>query len=117
MVVYLTGRAGFPLVAAGLGLAVYQVAAVSSRVVFGWIADRWVSPRVLLGVQGVVMADAAAVDGLFGEHWPPWTILTVLAVAGATAKGFPGLASADDAPHRGPAPLVTQAGRERGVHS
>lgn len=103
MVVYLTEQAGFPLVAAGLGLAVYQVAAVSSRIVFGWIADRWVSPRVLLGVQGVVMAAAAVVTGFFGEHWPLWSVLAVCAVAGATASGFTGLAYAEYARIGGPA--------------
>lgn len=95
MVVYLTERAGFPLVSAGLGLAVYQVAAVASRVVLGWVADRWISPRVLLGVQGVVMAAAAVVTGFFGPDWPLLAILAVCAVAGSTASGFTGLAYAE----------------------
>ncbi|MFN4089582.1 MAG: MFS transporter [Alphaproteobacteria bacterium] len=95
MVVYLTERVGFPLVAAGLGLAVYQVAAFAARIVLGWVADRWVAPRILLGAQGVIMAVMAVVAGLFGAGWPLWAILGVCAVAGATASGFTGLAYAE----------------------
>src|SRR3546814_17602769 len=49
------------------------------------------------------MAAAAVVAGFFGEHWPLWTILTVCAVAGATASGFTGLAYAEYARIGGPA--------------
>lgn len=95
MVVYLTDRAGFPLVAAGLALAVYQVAAVTARIVLGWVADRWMSPRVLLGGQGVIMAATAVVTGFFSAEWPLAGVLGVCAVAGATASGFTGLAYAE----------------------
>lgn len=112
MVVYLTERAGFPLVSAGLGLAVYQVAAVTSRIVLGWVADHWISPRVLLGAQGVVMAGAAVVAGFFGPDWPLPAVLAVCAVAGATASGFTGLAYAEYARIGGPsrAAEVTSVG-------
>ena len=52
MTVHLTSRAGFDLVAAGQALAVYQVAGVVSRPIWGWLADRLVPARVLLAAQG-----------------------------------------------------------------
>jgi MFS family permease len=95
MTVHLTSRAGFDLVAAGQGLAVYQVSGVVTRPIWGWLADRFVPARVLLAVQGVIMCAAAILAGRFAPDWPPPLVLAVCAVAGATASGFTGIAYAE----------------------
>jgi MFS family permease len=95
MTVHLTSRAGFDLVAAGQGLAVYQVSGVVTRPIWGWLADRLVPARVLLAAQGVIMCGAAILAGRFAPDWPPALVLAVCAVAGATASGFTGIAYAE----------------------
>ena len=95
LTVHLTSRAGFGLVAAGQALAMYQVAGVLSRPIWGWLADRVCPARVLLAVQGVIMCGAAILAGRFAQDWPHALVLGVCAVAGATASGFTGIAYAE----------------------
>jgi len=95
MTVHLTSRAGFDLIAAGRALAVYQVAGVVSRPIWGWLADRLRSARALLAAQGVIMCLAAILAGRFAPQWPPPLVLLVCAAAGATASGFTGIAYAE----------------------
>ena len=102
MTVHLTSRAGFDLIAAGQALAVYQVAGVVSRPIWGWLADRLVPPRMLLAVQGLIMCAAAILAGRFAPGWSPPLVLAVCAAAGATASGFTGIAYAEFARIGGP---------------
>jgi MFS family permease len=102
MTVHLTSRAGFDLIAAGQALAVYQVAGVVSRPIWGWLADRLVPPRVLLAAQGVIMCGAAILAGRFAPGWSLPLVLAVCVVAGATASGFTGIAYAEFARIGGP---------------
>lgn len=95
MTVHVTSRTGLNLVMAGWALASYQLAGVISRPIFGWIADRFIPARLVLGIQGFVMAAAALLAGNFGPGWPVWAIMAVAAVAGATASGYTGLAYAE----------------------
>jgi len=95
MTVHLTSRAGFGLVVAGQALAVYQVAGAVSRPVWGWIADRLVAARILLAAQGMIMCAAAVLAGRFAPEWSHGGVLSVCAVAGATASGFTGIAYAE----------------------
>jgi MFS family permease len=95
LTVHLTSKTGFNLVQAGQALAVYQLAAVVSRPIWGWLADKWFSAKILLAWQGLIMGVAAVLTGQFGMNWAPWTVLLLCAIAGATASGFTGLAYAE----------------------
>ncbi|MCC7273605.1 MAG: MFS transporter [Alphaproteobacteria bacterium] len=95
MTVHLTAATGFDLIRAGQTLAVYQISGAVSRPIWGWIADRLVPARLLLALQGLVMAAAAIATGQFGAGWPAWSIFLVGAVAGASASGFTGIAYAE----------------------
>jgi MFS family permease len=76
-------------------LAVYQLAAVVSRPIWGWLADKWLSAKFLLAWQGFIMGAAAVLAGQFTESWTHVVVLVLCAVAGATASGFTGLAYAE----------------------
>jgi nitrate/nitrite transporter NarK len=76
-------------------LAVYQLAAVVSRPLWGWLADKWFSAHTLLAWQGFIMGITALLTGQFGMNWAPWLVLSLCAVAGASASGFTGLAYAE----------------------
>lgn len=95
MTVHLTSQAGFDLIRAGQALAVFQISAVLTRPVWGWLADKVMAAHKLLALQGIVSCIAAVLTGQFGADWPPLLVLAVCAVAGATASGFTGLAYAE----------------------
>lgn len=95
MTTHLTRVAGFDLVSAGQALAVYQITGAATRPVWGWIADRWITPVQTLALHGFGMAAAALAAGTFGAHWNHALVLLVVAVAGATAGGYTGVAYAE----------------------
>jgi MFS family permease len=95
MTVQLTRTVGFNLVRAGQMLAVYQIAGSVSRPVWGWIADRFLTPTRTLSVHGFGMALAATLAGRFGPDWTAAGILGVVLLAGCTAGGYTGVAYAE----------------------
>jgi MFS family permease len=95
MTVHLTTVVGFDLVQAGQMLAVYQAAGSVSRPIWGWIADRYLTPARTLAVHGMGMAFAAGLAGQFNSDWTPVEILAVVLLAGCTAGGYTGVAYAE----------------------
>ena len=92
MTTHLTTVVGFDLVAAGRALAVYQLSGVIARPIWGWLADHVLAARILLALQGFIMCAAASMAGAFSAAWPPYLILLVCVMGGATASGFTGIA-------------------------
>ncbi len=95
MTVHLTTVAGFDLVHAGRALAIYQIVGAATRPVWGWIADKYLTPGHTLALHGFGMAAAALAAGQFGANWPDWLVFLVAALAGATAGGYTGVAYAE----------------------
>ena len=95
MTVHLTTVAGFDLIGAGRALAAYQIAGAVSRPIWGWGADRFLTPTQTLALQGFIMAGAALAAGQFGPHWPVALVIAVAAIAGASASGYTGIAYAE----------------------
>jgi nitrate/nitrite transporter NarK len=95
MTVHLTSVVRFDLIRAGELLAVYQIAGSVSRPIWGWVADRYLTPMRTLAVHGVGMAFAAALAGQFNSAWRPAEILLVVLLAGCTAGGYTGVAYAE----------------------
>lgn len=91
LVVYLVRQAGMSLVDAGLILSVAQGAGIGGRVVWGWVADKWIGPRAMLLILGAVMAAAAIVVGWFAPVMPVVVLVPVVALFGATAIGWNGV--------------------------
>jgi MFS family permease len=95
MTVQLTTVAQMDLISAGRILALYQIAGSVSRPIWGWIADRFLTPSRTLAVHGAGMAVAAALTGQFGADWPAWGVVAVALLAGCTAGGYTGVAYAE----------------------
>ena len=95
MTVHLTQSARFDLVTAGWTLAAYQTAALVSRPLLGYVADRFVAPMRLLAVLGFLMCVTAALSAFFSPAWPRLAILSTCMAAGFSASGFTGLAYAE----------------------
>ena len=68
MTVHLTTVVGLDLIRAGQMLAIYQIAGSVSRPIWGWVADRYLTPIRTLGAHGVGMSVAAALSGQFGAE-------------------------------------------------
>ncbi len=93
--VQLTNVVGFDLIHAGRALATYQIIGAITRPIWGWIADRWITPGQTLALHGFGMALATLAAGRFGPGWPGWAVFAVVAIAGATAGGYTGVAYAE----------------------
>ena len=95
MTVQLTTVVGLNLVTAGRILAAYQIGGSLSRPVWGWIADRFLTPVQTLAVLGLGMAATAFVTGLYGSGWPAGAIMANAVLAGCTAGGYTGVTYAE----------------------
>jgi nitrate/nitrite transporter NarK len=95
MTVHLTTVVGINLIFAGQLLAVYQIGGSISRPVWGWVADRRLTPARTLGVLGGGMAVAASLAAHFNTTWPVGEIFAVVLGAGCTAGGYTGVAYAE----------------------
>jgi nitrate/nitrite transporter NarK len=95
MTVHLTTVVRFDLVRAGQMLAAYQVAGSVSRPIWGWIADRYLTPMRTLAALGMGMAIAAALAGQLNSDWASVEVLAVVLLAGCTAGGYTGVAYAE----------------------
>jgi MFS family permease len=95
MTVQLTTVVGLTLIQAGQILAAYQIAGSISRPIWGWIADRLLTPAHTLALHGVGMAVAALLTGLYGPGWPVWAVMANALLAGCTAGGYTGVGYAE----------------------
>jgi len=95
IVTFLTTENGIDLAVAGLVLSVSQVAAMGARILWGWIADRFVAPRKLLCLLGLGMAASGAVFALVTASWPIVVVAAITVAIGATAIGWNGVLIAE----------------------
>jgi MFS family permease len=91
VVTFLSERVGLTLIAAGAVMATAQAAAIGGRILWGWVADRFVATRQLLGALGLVMAASAAAPSLVMPGWPIAAIAAVTATLGASGLGWNGI--------------------------
>ena len=91
VVAYLTQDLAYTLVAAGLALSFANVGGVIGRVVWGWVADRTRSPRMVMGVLGIAMSIASIGIASFTPGWPYALVLAVCALFGITAVSWNGV--------------------------
>ena len=91
LVVYLTETLHFSLVAAGLALTSATLGGVAGRIGWGYVADRWLRPRVVLATIGFCAAACGALTAVATSAWPPPAIATLAALFGATAIGWNGV--------------------------
>lgn len=91
LVLWLTQSYGFDLLRAGLVLAFAQGGGVAGRLLWGWLADRFVPPRQMLSALGLVIAACALLFAAIGPGWPALIVWLTAIVAGTTAIGWNGV--------------------------
>jgi predicted MFS family arabinose efflux permease len=91
LVTYLTDSLAYGLIAAGAVLSISQIGAVMGRVLWGWVADRWVGARRMLAMLATLMAVCSVATALLQTEWPRVLVIAVLFVYGASAVGWNGV--------------------------
>ncbi|MFM6999759.1 MAG: MFS transporter [Limnohabitans sp.] len=88
---YLNKDLSFGLVAAGLFLSVTQMGGIGGRILWGYVADRWLGARRMLLVLAALMIGGALATALLPADAPRWWMVVVLVVFGASAIGWNGV--------------------------
>jgi MFS family permease len=91
LVVFLVDRMGLTVSGAGAALSIAMVAGSVGRILWGVVADNWMSPRMVLGWLGAIMALSAFVTASMAPSWPYIVMLAVSFVYGASAIGWNGV--------------------------
>jgi MFS family permease len=88
---YLNLEIGYSLVAAGLIYSSAHAAGIVGRILWGAVADRWFSPRLMLGLLGLMMAFSGVAVAAFSADWPLPLVILVSTLFGASAVGWNGV--------------------------
>lgn len=99
LVVFLTEDHGFSLTLAGLVLTCMQVGGFAGRLIWGAIAGRYLSPRMMLVILGVMAAICLALTASVGDAWPRPTIAAVATLLGMSVFGWNGVMLSEIATH------------------
>jgi MFS family permease len=91
-VLFCIERLHYTLAEAGGLFAMATFVGLPSRVLWGYVASRWMSPNTVLAMLGMVMMVATALTGFNSPDWPFWAVLTVAVVVNMTAGGWQGVA-------------------------
>jgi len=91
LVTYLHDELVFTLVGAGLAMTLTQFGGVIGRVLWGYVADRWVKPLRMLSLLAFTMSCTAGACAFFGPDTSPTWLYGVLGLFGATAIGWNGV--------------------------
>lgn len=91
MVTFLHDDLAMGLVAAGFTLAVAQAAGVAGRLLWGYVADRYLGSIIMLAVLALLIIVCALVTPLLGHMDSQALVLIVLSVFGSCAVGWNGV--------------------------
>jgi MFS family permease len=110
LVTYLTLEINISFVAAGFVLAMTQLVSVFARVFWGWVADRFLSPRKVMVILGVTMAACAVLTGILTATWSYGLIMLLMTIFGASAIGWNGVYMAEVARVSPPGMIASTTG-------
>ena len=95
LVVHLTESLRFSLVGAGLALTSATIGGVAGRIGWGYVADRWLRPRIVLVLIGLGAGACGIAMALATPAWPSSVIVLLAALFGVTAIGWNGVQLAE----------------------
>jgi MFS family permease len=91
LVTFLHDDLSYGLVAAGLALSVTQLGGIGGRVVWGYVADRWLGARRMLLLLASMMALGALASAFLTTDTPQAVVIAILVGFGASAIGWNGV--------------------------
>ena len=92
---FLADGLGYAPETAGWVFAAGNVAAIGARILWGWVASRFVNARVVLGWLAMVMGAAGIATAHFDAGWPVVAIAAVAVVYAGTAISWHGVLLAE----------------------
>ena len=108
-VAFLSLRLGWTLTEAGVAYSVAMVSGIVFRIVWGWLAARFIEPAYMLALLGAGMGGALIAVAFVEPGWSRYAVWGVAMLFGATGIGFQGVLLAEIArlaPH-GMAGVIT----------
>jgi MFS family permease len=108
LVTFLHDDLSYGLVAAGLALSVTQLGGIGGRVVWGYVADRWLGARHMLLLLASMMALGALASAFLTSDTPHGVVIAILVGFGASAIGWNGVYLAEVA-RRAPPGMASMA--------
>lgn len=108
LVTFLHDDLSYGLVAAGLALSVTQLGGIGGRVVWGYVADRWLGARRMLLLLASMMALGALASAFLTPDTPHSVVIAILLGFGASAIGWNGVYLAEVA-RRAPSGMASKA--------
>lgn len=91
LVTFLHEDLSMGLIVAGFTLAVAQAAGVAGRLVWGYIADKFLGPSKMLAVIAILIAISAVATALLQYVDSPLLVIIVLSLFGSSAVGWNGV--------------------------
>ncbi|WP_295549752.1 MFS transporter [Limnohabitans sp. Rim8] len=108
LVTFLHDDLTYGLVAAGLALSVTQLGGMGGRVVWGFVADRWLGARRMLVLLASMMALGALASAFLTIDTPQAVVIVILVGFGSSAIGWNGVYLAEVA-RRAPPGMASMA--------
>jgi MFS family permease len=99
MVVYLTRALNMSLVQAGTVFAFLQVGGFTGRLLWGGVASRLGTPRVVLVTIGLITAVCLSVTPFMSGTWPLLAVVLLATLLGASSLGWNGIMLSEVATH------------------
>ena len=94
-VVYLVAEGGYGLVEAGIMLSVAQVGGATTRIPWGWLADRLRSGLAVLTLICAIMIATSIALILLNASWPKLLVYLLFFLLGASCVGWNGIVHAE----------------------
>ena len=91
LVTFLHEDLAYGLVAAGLALSVTQFGGMAGRIVWGYVADRWMGASRMLLILAAMMALGALATTTLTQDTPKSLVIFILLAFGASAIGWNGV--------------------------
>ncbi len=91
LVTFLHDDLSYGLVAAGLALSATQMGGMGGRIVWGYVADRWLGARRMLLLLASMMALGALSSAFLSAGTPKPLVVAILVAFGASAIGWNGV--------------------------
>ena len=91
LVTYLNQVLAYGLVTAGLALSVAQIGGVGGRILWGYIADRWLGANRTLAALASIMAASSLATAMLHVDMPTVLVFAILFVFGVSATGWNGV--------------------------
>ena len=110
LVLFLSEEVGFSLSKAGLALSLINLLGATSRMFWGWRADRLQNSMLVVGVMGMVTAATIAVVSFANPDWPQWVIFGTLCFFGFATFGWSGIVMANIARRANPDKIAETVG-------